>query len=308
MRILYLYSRYWYDCKMSIGRSLYGHAVADLDGVELKFSGVGWPGWVEEWTVRQNIDNLGFEPDWIWVYKGQQYPGLAECGIPRFVIFNEANADKTIDEIKAAAPAKVGFHHEIDALRWKLDAGIFTLPHCSPNDDEVQSWIGRKRDFLFCGATSPHIYPLRSRLCGMMKYGWLGDSWHHRKHPGYRMRCRGDVEREYRGFRDDMRNSRFLLTCSSIFRYPLAKYIEAAHAGTIPVGDLPDDSFFQEHFADKMIVIDPAWSDQRISHYVKDAMRQPAELTAISDALYTTARRHFSMKRYAERVVEQLRK
>lgn len=306
MKILYLYAKKWYEQKMSIGRCLYGEALAAHPDVELKFWGNGWDGWRDERTIRQNLHAADYKPDWIWIYKGEDYKGVRDSGIPRFLIFNEANNEKTISEIRSAAPERVGFHHMNDIPRWtrKEAPGAFHIPHCGEIDLEAES-AQRPVDCLVAGELSETVYPLRTRLAGLATQ--MGIS-RRRYHPGYRLQSHDAVRLQYLRYRRDLRRAKTLLTCSSVYRYPLAKYIEAAHSGTVIVGDLPEDAWFRESLGPYIVEVDNAWSDQMLVDCVRSHLKDESGLKQRAAAAMDVARSQFSMEHYAERLLQELRR
>lgn len=306
MKVLYLYARRWWDTKMSIGRILYGEAVARHPDVELRFSGVGWPGWGDNASVTKNIADSMFVPDWIWVYKGEDYPTLRECPIPKLVTFNEANAQKTLAEIEAADATLVGFHHENDAPRWQhFGRRTFTLPHCCDVDELAGPLSERPIECLATGVRADRVYPLRGRMMDAIITGRLRGTV--RKHPGYRLASNETIRQQHADYLAQLRSAKIALCCSSIHRYALAKYTEAAAAGCLVIGDMPDDSVFRDTLG-KFIVDIPANScAEEIADTVEYWLNRPDESQARVDAAKEVVRRNLTTRHYAERIVNGIK-
>lgn len=309
MNILYLFARKWHDRKMSIGRALYGHAVGEHPGVKLDIWGPGWPGYNERESLAANLDRLSFKPDLLWFYKAEDYSGVAEVSLPKLVIFNEANdIPKTYAEVEAADATHVGFHHmgDLDECR-KLVAfncrHLFHLPHGTEkyNAEAVLPLDERSTQCLVAGVLGTDVYPLRCRLAYLVREGVLPGVV--RKHPGYRLESRVDIAAQYIDYRVQLADSKVLLTDTSIYRYPLAKPIEAAMAGCVPATDLPTDKWFADAFGEFIIELNAEWSDRKIADTVKAALKDARGLQQRSDGLRQVAEREFTIQRYAERLV-----
>lgn len=307
MRILYLYARKWYDTKMSIGRILYGEAVARHPGVELRFGGSGWPGWNDQATVAENVRD--WTPDIIWVYKPEEhYPSLPDCPIPKLVIFNEANAPKTLAEIYGADATLVGFHHQNDLPGWKhLEPRrhLLSLPHCCDIDPAAKPLSERPTACLATGVRSDRTYPLRGRMMDLIHKGRLPGVV--RNHPGYRLTSNDDIRRQYESYRADLRNSQIALCCSSVHRYALAKYVEAAAAGCLVVGDMPDDECFRETLGPHIVEVPSNADDELIQETVQYWIDRPDESQAKANAAREVVRRCLTTSHYAERLTNAIR-
>jgi hypothetical protein len=305
VKILYLYARRWYDAKMSIGRILYGEAIGRHPGVELRFHGVGWDGWDHRATVDENLAALGWKPDLIWVYKPEDYPTLPDCQIPKLVIFNEANAPKTLAEIYGADARLVGFHHPSDMPRWtylESRRTLFTLPHCCDIDTVAKPLAERPVACLATGVRADKVYPLRGRMMDLIHKGHIQGTV--RSHPGYRLKSNAEIRQQYETYRAELRSAKLSLCCSSVHKYPLAKYIESAAAGCLIVGDAPDDMVFMDTVGQYMVKIPDDADDDAIVDAVEYWLGHPREAQEMADAAKEEVRRGFQTSHYAERLVD----
>jgi hypothetical protein len=103
-------------------------------------------------------------------------------------------------------------------------------------------WKDREIDILVAGVQSPEIYPERHRLSVAAKGGLLGSrTVHIRNHPGYRLKNHIEVRQQEEEYARTLGNSKFVICCSSIYKYGLSKYVEAVAAGACVLGDVPPE-------------------------------------------------------------------
>lgn len=295
MKVLALFPRDLYDRKMSIGRVLYIEALGRQPGVELRWSGIGWPGFDPSRTVRENCG----DSDVIWAYKAEGLRGFEEFPV-RLVTFNEANHPKTLDEIAAAKANLVVFHHMNDMGRWNLDCATVHIPHCA-DPAPATPVADRPVDCLFAGVVSPEVYPLRSRLAGMLRSGSLPGRV--RQHPGYRLRSHADCRIQHAAYMEDLARAKILLTCTSAWHYPLAKIAEAASRGCVVASDMPNDAEFQRTLGKFIIELDPADPDEVIAATIRRWLSKPEELQELADQARLAVQESFSTNHYAQRIL-----
>ena len=110
MKILYLYPKFFYERKMSVGRRLYGEAVSRHRDVDhFKWWGEGWPGYDNSQSLDENLKRSGKTYDCLWLYKPERQIGVADCKIPKIVCFNECWPDdpgKALAEVRGVYVAK----------------------------------------------------------------------------------------------------------------------------------------------------------------------------------------------------------
>lgn len=307
MKVLYLFARQYFENKMSPGRVLYAEALGRQPGVDVRFWGEGWDGFDTSLPLSENLRNLNWDPTHLWLYKAQAYREVAKVKLPRLVVFNEAFDDEqTSLELRAAAATHVIFHHEGDFIGWRNRVPrAFHLPHGGvPYSTQSPSMSERTYDCMVTGRLTPSIYPLRCKLARLVQRGKLPGVV--RTHPGYLLRDQSSVQEQYASYRDDLRQARLGLGCSSVYRYNLARFAELALAGTVIVSDMPHDGVFRQRLAPWSILIPDGASSWRIIDLIQDALRDQPGLQQRSDALRQIAEQEFSMDRYAQRLVEIL--
>jgi hypothetical protein len=318
MRILYLFAKRWYDTKMSMGRWLYGQALASHPDVDLKVWGVGWPAYDAKLTVAQNIkQNLPhyleqnshqrqWKPTHVWVYKGEDYIDLPELLLPKLIVFNEAyDAQATRREMGYVRPTHVVFHHENDYQRWRLDIPFAShMPHAAPQCEIIPPIVDRQIPCLVTGNLNKNFYPLRNRFSWLVRLQMIPGQIY--AHPGYRLTDHTSVARQYSAYQQQLLNARLGLGCSSVMKYSLARFVELAMAGTVPVTDHPDDSAFARYFAKASIIVPTNSSYLTLRRTIKAELRDTTALQQRSDLLRKTAEAELSLSRYAQRMVNYL--
>jgi hypothetical protein len=303
MDILYLFARRWYEHKMSAGRVLYARAVARQPGVKLRFWGPGWPGYRDECTLAENLAALEAQPTHLWFYKAADYQGTADVDLPRLVVFNEAfDRAATWGEIRAAAATHVVFHHENDWRHWEKQLpNTLHLPHAAEPYPAVPRLEERPWDCLVTGRLSRRVYPLRSHLAREVERGALPGMVY--PHPGYVLPSHDEVMAQYARYRQTLLQGRLGLSCSSVYRYNLARFAELAMAGTVIVTDEPDDKAFRQHFGAASILVSRWATRWRLRDVVRQALRDPVGLQQRSDELRRVAEARLSMDCYARELV-----
>lgn len=318
MRILYLYARRWYDTKMSISRWLYGQALADYPGVDLKVWGVGWPGYDAKFSVTHNIkqnliqyltqacDDTQWEPTHLWIYKSEDYKGVPETRLPRLLVFNEAyDTGEVLREIDSVKPTHVVFHHENDYQRWRsIVPESVHLPHAAPSRHECLPMVQRSISCLVTGNLNKTIYPLRKRLSNLIRFSLLPGQIY--PHPGYRLTNHVSILDQYQAYQQHLGQARLGLGCSSVMKYNLARFAELTMAGVVPVTDHLDDSVFGRYLSKACIIVAHNSSHLKLIKIIKSELRDEVSLQQRSDLLRKTAKTEFSMQVYAQRLVDYL--
>ncbi len=264
LKVLYLVPKNLWERRVSASRRHDVMALQRREDVELKLSGIGWSDWDNTFAAIDNVDNIMPGANVVLTYK---LAGNPPMGIPS-VIEPASIADDYLvatkyqecwwpDDGSAGCPPawqqalneRVGLvicSHANDLQRFdriKDKCQAVYLPHCAEESvfaAAAKPWGERDIDILLTGAVGLPHYPLRVRLAKLMKDGKLPGKCHHLPHPGYWRDSIAECEavvREYAGWLG--RSKIALCTCSK-WRYRLAKIPEAAMAGCIVVGDLPE--------------------------------------------------------------------
>jgi glycosyltransferase involved in cell wall biosynthesis len=305
VNILYLYPREYFDRKMSVGRVLYGEAVARQSGIELKFWGPGWPGYDDKLNLKLNLAvNLpGFNPQVCWFYKADKIKRAWDVDCIRVLCFNEANDKKKVEaERRSCYPDVIVYHHESDLNRWDVETPGPKRVHILHGAEEQMCQSQHRHvDCLFAGVSAPAVYPLRERLKRFVAEGRLpGEA---RKHPGYRLSSHKECREQYENYFYELSRAKILLTCGSKWRYPLAKIIEGMMAGCAVVTDKPDDSEFEANLWPHCIQIDNAWDDARIVGTIRDWLDRPDDLAVLAEGGRQAVLAGYTTDHYAKRLL-----
>jgi len=306
MQILYLFPHTLYQTKMSAGRCLYGEAVGRQPDVDLEFWGQGWPGYVDELPLAENLKRSGKNPDVLWIYKADRLREPEKASGIKVVCFNEAWGEQYIREADCADV--VIFHHESDMRLWRerleaRGARAVHSPHCADHSLSVNPPLAeRPIDCLLTGVHAPEVYPLRARLRGLVESGAIPGEL--RKHPGYRLLNHEAVMLQYADYCDHLEQAKISLCCSSKWRYGLAKITESMMAGCAVVTDCPDGSLFREKLWPYCIQIDAAWPDEMIVGLIRDWLSRPNDLARLAERGRQAVLAEFTSDDYARRFVE----
>lgn len=294
---------------MSVGRVLYGEAVARQPGVMLKWWGEGWEGYDNDLTVTENIERDGFNPTHLWIYKGDRLKDCANAPGRHVICFNEAWHEKTALEIQSAGAHVIIFHHENDIPLWKpLERTGTKLAHIPHGADPAFFSGGpalseRPMDCLLTGVNAPAVYPLRDRFRRLVLEDRL--SGQVRQHPGYRLASHEACRQQYAGYAENLKLAKISLCCGSKHSYWLSKISESLMAGCCVVTDEPDDSEFRrllkpmEHY----VPVDPQEDDAAICTRILSVLRS-GEAERVAAAGQRVAVQRLTTDHYAQRFLE----
>ena len=189
MKILHLCNKEYWNRKVPRTRF---HAIDALSKIsEVHNTGLGFSDWDSRQGVKQNIEAMPFDPDWIIVYKPDQYNGWFENRIPVAQAFNDCWAtEDRINNIITPDTRLVIMHHANEMDEWQNrfpEIQFVNIPY--PINPEI--FYDRKQektvDILLTGAIDKNIYPLRHRFAKLIASGAF-KPYHavHRKHSGHR--------------------------------------------------------------------------------------------------------------------------
>ena len=315
MKILYLISKYYHDCKMDMGRITHGRALAKREDVEFEFWGTGWPGYNDTAMLGDNLKATGREPDVLICYKPQDHTGVPECGVPAVLPFNDCYDEKTCDDLRGCMPRLVILHHENDFNRpwWRIvpRARFVHVPHCAERSIFCPIERGpRPVDVLVTGAHHPTSYPLRERFFHCVTSGRFADAGvaaQVRQFPGHRCPSAAETESQFRAYAAHLQRAKIVLVDSSRWHYALAKYVEAMAAGCLVIGDLPDDRRFCDSLGRYVVDIGHDADELHIVATVKQWLAKPDALRDTALAGQQAVLDGFTADHYAASLVEQIR-
>jgi len=122
------------------------------------------------------------------------------------------------------------------------------------------------------------VYPIRERLIKVIELIPKKYKCGIYKHPGYK---KGDAHTDIypKEFSDAINKSKICLTCTSKYRYRLAKMVEIPMCGSVLASDLPNQD--EQSFDDMMIKIDIKMSNEQIAKHLVTYLENKSELERI---------------------------
>jgi hypothetical protein len=245
MKILYLCARKYWLHKMSRVRFHAIEAIGRHIDVELTRDGPGFP----KFSNVENSINT-YKPDAVIWYNPTEMKGYEHArsmGLPLMICYNEMHDGmRVIPEIQKSGANIVVCHlgNYIEKYRNMFqDVDFRVVPHCAEKEIFRPTQDEKSYDILLVGTVDRKIYPLRNRLrnimIGMMSLSQAtGYKCKILKHPGYRIK---GVNRQVVEYAQEINRAKIVVSCSSVYNYALAKYIEVGACGTCLVADIPFD-------------------------------------------------------------------
>lgn len=315
MNFLHLVPRDVYERKLARERFKWMDAVAEQvrpHGVHT--TGPGWKDWHDELSARDNVraylaertgeEHREFLPQLVVAY---QVEGLAGSPVPVCVILQEAyNRPKTLKLLADTDPRLVIFTYQNEMAQYQAEleaAGrsVTVIPHAA--DDAVFMDYGLQKtiDLLIVGNMNAEVYPFRARLARLAwrelrKRGyvvrWL-------PHPGYTLPPKaGFVGEPYARL---LNQSRLVITCTSRYKYALAKLVEIPLCRALPVSDVPAER--QGFFRKTMLHVEPWMLDREILTAIEDVLDDDAEWARRVTLAHEKVSQRLTMKYWAERFI-----
>lgn len=304
MRIAFVFPRYYWERKMSPARRHQTEAVMNAPGVESILTGPGWLSWSDG---AKGWDNLReFAPDVVDLYKPlgtrEALPVRDVADIRDHALtvmrFNEAWWPDWRAQAEAvqAGVKLVVCHHANDLCRFRKVKAIH-IPHaaCYETFHIRSDFEQRPIQCLLSGVQSADIYPWRETFAGMIKGGMIPGVV--RKHPGYRVQP-SQWHSQLTEYAKDLKSSVIALCCPSIYRYALAKYVEAAMAGCVLAGEVPHERC--EEFREHMIELAPSMEAKDVAEVIRSELADAGRLRQRARLAQEWALRN-TMACYAER-------
>jgi len=275
IRVLCLFPHFYWTRKMSPVRRHSIRAIARRDDVKLVLSGPGWPDYDVSQPVRDNLRRLMPDAEVVLWYKPlgtDEVPALIrprELGVPACLRFNEAwwPWRRAMKEVIASGTELVICHHANDVRRFRPFRGwrplVRHIPHCVERSifaPAAQPQPQRPIPVVLTGNVHKRTYPLRYRLERLIRSGQVPGEV--RPHPSYEMGTEAEAAAQVQAYADHLGRAKIAVVDSSRYRYPLSKYTEAALAGALVLGDMPE--LPPPGFAEFVVPIDRRASDRTI--------------------------------------------
>lgn len=303
MRIVWLIDSLTYNSKMSRVRFHGIDAIKRHPGIWLHKTGPGWP----DWPGAEKVDKK-WKPDLVIWYKPLNIPNYDKIKAPRCLRYNEMWwLTWTKHEIKTSDSRLVICHHlnDIGHYRRQLDPKYKLVhnPHCGEKDIFRDYKLEKSIDVLYTGRGSPKYYPLRAKFDQRVKpiLRERGITFVVHKHPGYTLKSLSQVKGQVVEYARNLNRSRIVVSCTSRYRYALAKYVEAPLCGAVLCGDVPNEN--QEWYKSWMLHVDPEWKAEAIAEVIIDALANKARLRALAKKGMEENLKHRTQEAYARRFV-----
>lgn len=305
-------------------------AVQRRPDVDVILSGVGWPDWDNNIPAVENLKRVMPDCDVVWWYKPEGNPRKNVPETNRFR--NLADTMLIVEKWQECWHGEAGpndpqpvwtqcvdrrvhlaiLSHANDVPRMaeaaKRGVTVAVIPHGAEPEvfaHAAQGWPGRKIDVLLTGSIGPNHYPLRTRWKALMDADRLPGKCCLHAHPGYWFNGEAQAEAKVRDYAANLGKSKIILGCSSRWRYPLARFAEAAMAGAVHVSDIPERP--PEGYEDFIVPVEADWPDERLIRTVADLLADEARLRAMGERAQATARRSFTWDIWAERFVDAVK-
>lgn len=260
-------------------------------------------------NMKQILDSIPFEPDFIFFndYLDNGSPvvtGLKDLKLPFAVGLHDLHFQKPL---RKAMIEKENIQHIFTFYRDKFKqwypeftSRMHWLPHHAYDEVYQDYQLSKNRNILLTGSVLEDFYPLRAMM--QMRLKNRSDFVHY-PHPGYR-RIGEDEENVFVGqnYAKELNRSKIVLTCDSVFKYPLMKYFEITACNALllasyskelgNLGFIPGVNF---------VAIDELNFEEKIDYYLnhEEERKQIAH-----NGMLLTRKRHTTKKRAQEFLME----
>ncbi|WP_152657818.1 glycosyltransferase [Oceanobacillus sp. CFH 90083] len=259
--------------------------------------------------IKQILDSISFKPDFIFFndYLENGSPiitGLKNLTIPFAVGLHDLHFQTAL---RKAIIEKENIQHIFTFyrdkfLQWypEFNDRMHWLPHHA--HQEIYQDYQHQKDIpiLLTGPVLEDFYPLRAIM--QMRLKNRADFVHH-LHPGYRT-IHADEKDAFVGksYAQELNRSKIVLSCDSIFKYPLMKYFEITACNTLLLAsyskELGDLGFVPGvHF----VAIDELSFEEKIDYYLH---HQEERECIARNGMMLTKERHTTEKRAKEFLAE----
>jgi len=298
MRFLYLCHKEIFDTKMSRVRFHSLEAIGKIS--ELLISGPGWSGF-------NNINNLvnKFRPHMIIWYKPLTIPGYNKVNVPKCLRYNEMfNVSVTSREIKKSKKNLVICHHKNDIPKYSniKDVKFVNISHCAEKTIFKDYNLPKIYDLTLVGILGTKHYLLRNRLRELIQ-NHLSKRWKClvKHHPGYK-KSNANSNNEAINFAKTINQSKITATCSSKYKYRLAKHVEIPMCNSLLAVDTPDED--QNWFKKFILFLSPQDSDEVIINKIENYLKNDQEREKRTQLGMKMTLERYTQEHYAKRFVK----
>lgn len=277
--------------------------------VEVIWWGIGWEGYSNELTVQENIMKLDEKPDLIVGYKPLEMMNFKDINKPKCLRYNEMD-DKiwTIKEITESGANFVVCHHKNDLPYYQNYFGdkvkFIHIPHSAEKLIFKDYGFQKTIDLLLVGKLSAP-YVLRKKIQKLFDNKKLKSKYKCVifPHPGYD-RDDSDTDKYAIEFAKKINSAKITITCNTIYKYRLAKYVEIPMSASALAADLPDQD--HDEFKEFMIVLDTKMKNKEILDKLIYYLENDDERQVLVEKGLKWAK-NYTQEKYAEKFVKAVR-
>ena len=313
LRIISLIDKHYY--KYNIDRTIF-HTLSAIERhpevEELIHTGRDWRNYDSSLSVYKNIKRIyknTREPDLVLVFlKDFEYKGLRNLHIPKCIRCNEMYSKVLGDKLLDNKIDLVICHHRNDMMAYNQRKDVSSIvfeniPHSV--DTDVFRDYGEKKvyDILLAGSLVKRVYPFRHRLKNLinrnLKYKYKCKIL---EHPGYRPgKLDKSKHRVLEEFSREISKAKITLTCSSVYKYALTKYMEIPLSNSLIAADLPNErkNFFKSY----VLELNPSSKDAVIEKKLAYFLDNTNERQELIDKGKSIIRRERNLDGYANKFI-----
>eukprot|EP01116_Phalansterium_solitarium_P011547 TRINITY_DN27274_c0_g1_i1.p1 TRINITY_DN27274_c0_g1~~TRINITY_DN27274_c0_g1_i1.p1 ORF type:complete len:420 (+),score=120.69 TRINITY_DN27274_c0_g1_i1:122-1381(+) len=286
LRVLFLREKGYIDMNMDRWFFQIIDAARRNPGIEVvDVWGNGFPGWVANKPIWQNINDTYGRVDVVHVHELHPPPELrGVVSSVNSVFFHELHCPQGLGKCVEAdvfMPLDMLFfayaNSGVYLTPWTKGKLYIHLPHGAEKSLFYHPVTQHRPINVSLAGKVSALYPLRSKLHKHIENGEIPGTI--RKHPGYykfefeeNKYGNQSVDDQLLDYANQLKTSKIVLMCSSLRRYALRKYVEAAMAGALVIADLPAER--QEEFKEFVVEInrnmDATTIRDIINHWLAD--------------------------------------
>ena len=305
-RIIYCCKMEYFIKKMSRVRFWAIIELAKHPNVAMFFTGKGWSNYIPTKSIERQI-NI-FKPNFIIWYKPLEY-FFRNIPIPTCIRYNEMWDKKwTQKEINDSKSNLIICHHKNDWEKYKelykdkYNRQFVYIPHHANPEIFYNQYLNKDIDILIAGIVTENNYPLKFRLCQLLKKNLQKYKIHYLKHPGYKIEdaYSDKIQKEYANY---INRSKIVIACTSSYNYRLGKYVEIPMCGGVIVGDIPYEE--QDDFRKFVIEVNMQMTDKEIVNKISAHLENKEILLKYSLIGETWAQK-YTTKKYVDELFYQL--
>lgn len=304
MKILYLIEKKTYLTKLCRARFIPFDILKRNNKINMKYWGNGWDNYNSELTVQKNLDNMKEKFDICLVYKPLKFKDFKNINLLKVIQYNEMyDINNTVKEIIESKVQLVICHHLNDCEKYQkmniTNVKFVYIGHCSSKQIFKNDNIKKEYDILFAGAHS-RVYPLRNKFLQLIPFLKKKYKCHIHRHPGYDL-IDAHTNKYLKDLSHIINKSKIVLTCSSIFKYRLGKYIEIPMCGSVICGDIPYDNANYNHIIEVTNSMSPLEIYNKISYYLDN---EDKLLEKVKKGIEFT--KEYTAEKYSERFLKEI--